>query len=282
MPTLPRCCRSNRHGILLVIRKFALLIMGACCIWTALVHDGVAQPAASDWRGRCTTWYRLSLDPGSRRIVFPYVVDTGIQLQGETIQTSEEPAISGVFRARGAFTIAIWGDPDSEETSSLEFTTPVNVQLEFLSYDGKTKRSVTEGRLFNLPSPLLPGLVCPNDAKPPPGTASPRRPSVVIKRIEGRGAKRSEESEEKTIDELKKKYGIGSEPAETGKRAKNFNELAQEVTRAPESIPAEPPSVKPADPPPGKPAVGEPAPGITGNGDSPRCALGASIGLQDR
>ena len=239
----------NRHGVRLVIRKLGLLILAACGIWIAAIDDGVAQPAGSEWRGRCTHWYRLSLDPGSRRIVFPFVVDMGIPLEGETIQTSEEPAISGVFRARTAFTIAIWTNPDSEATSSLEFTTPVDVQIEFISYDGKIRRSVTEGRLFDFPSPLLPGVVCPNDLKPRPGVASPPRPSVVIKRMEGRVVKRSEEPEEKTIDELKKKYGIGSESSETGKRPKSLNELAQEVTRPPEAGPPETPMAKPVTPP---------------------------------
>jgi hypothetical protein len=231
-----------------VIRKFGLLILAACGMWIAALNDGTAEPATTDWRGRCTHWYRLSLDPGSRRLVFPFVVDMGIPLQGQTIQTSEEPAISGIFRARGVFTIAVWSDPDSEETSSLEFTTPVGVQIEFVSYDGKTKRFVTEGRLFDVPSPLLPGVVCPNDLKPRPGIASPPRPPVVVKRIEVPVMKRVEEPEEKTLGELIQKFNKGSEPPDAGKRPKSLNELAQEVTRPPDAVPAEPPAAKPATP----------------------------------
>jgi hypothetical protein len=250
----------NRHGVRLVIRKLGLAILAACGIWIAAIDDGVAQPAGSEWRGRCTHWYRLSLDkPGSRRTVFPYVIDMGIPLQGQTIQTGDDPPISGIFRARGVFTIAIWTESDSEEITSLEFTTPVGVQLEFVSYDGKTRRFVTEGRLSDLPSPLLPPAVCPNDLKPRPGVASPPRPPVAVKRVdeppvikrveEPPVVKRVEEPEGKTIGELIQKFSKGSEPPDAGKRPKSLNELAQEVTRPPEAGPPETPMAKPVTPP---------------------------------
>jgi hypothetical protein len=222
-----------------VIRKFALLILAACGIWLVALDNGLAQP-------RCSHWYRLSLDPGSRRIVFPFLLNPRVQLQGELIQPSGEPATSGVFQGNGAFTIAIWGDPDSEETSSLEFTTPVGVQIEFISYDGKTKKSVTEGRLYELPAPLMTGVPCPNDPKPGPGIASPSRPRTVMKRTDVPAVKRGEEPE--TLDELIKKHSKGLEPPDSGKR-KSLTDLAQEVTKPPEAIPSpEPPAPKPATP----------------------------------
>jgi hypothetical protein len=230
-----------------VIRKFALLIIAAWGIWIAAVDDGVAQPAGPDLRSRCAQWRRLSLDkPGTRRYVYAFLVDRATPLRGEIM---EDQPISGTFNAQGTFTIAVWSEPDMEG-STLQFTTSVGTQMEFVSDDGKIKRMVTEGILSDWPSQFQPPIIlCPPGGRP--GVASAPRPPVVVKRY-------VEETEEKTIDELKKKYGIGSEPSETGKRAKSFNELAQEVTRPPEAVPAEPPSGKPSEPPAAKPVPGEP------------------------